>query len=67
MGTDSVDHRNVEQQTLALGKEALMELARRDGLYLGGKLTDCGTLVFDNTRQDVHSVVEEICEKYPLY
>jgi stage V sporulation protein AD len=32
-----------------------MELARRDGVSLGGKLTDCGTLVFDNTKQDVHS------------
>ena len=38
-----------------LGKEVLMELARRDGLYLGGRITDCGTLVFDNTKQDVHS------------
>ena len=38
-----------------LGKEVLMELARRDGIYLGGRITDCGTLVFDNTRQDVHS------------
>lgn len=38
-----------------LGKELLMELARADGLNLGGKLTDCGTLVFDNTRQDVHA------------
>ncbi len=38
-----------------LGKEILMELARRDGLSLGGKLTDCGTLVFDNTIQDVHA------------
>ena len=38
-----------------LGKELLMELARRDGVSLGGKLTDCGTLVFDNTKQDVHS------------
>ena len=38
-----------------LGKEVLMELARQDGLYLGGKITDCGTLVFDNTKQDVHS------------
>ena len=35
--------------------ELLMELARRDGVSLGGKLTDCGTLVFDNTKQDVHS------------
>lgn len=38
-----------------LGKEMLLELARRDGINLGGKLTDCGTLVFDNTVQDVHS------------
>ena len=38
-----------------LGKEALLELARREGLSLGGKLTDCGTLVFDNTVQDVHA------------
>ena len=38
-----------------LGKEMLLELARRDGVSLGGKLTDCGTLVFDNTVQDVHS------------
>ena len=38
-----------------LGKEVLLELAKRDGVYLGGKLTDCGTLVFDNTKQDVHS------------
>jgi stage V sporulation protein AD len=38
-----------------LGKELLLELARRDGLSLGGKITDCGTLVFDNTAQDVHA------------
>ena len=38
-----------------LGKELLLELARRDGVSLGGKLTDCGTMVFDNTAQDVHS------------
>ena len=38
-----------------LGKEMLLELSKRDGLSLGGKLTDCGTLVFDNTVQDVHS------------
>ena len=38
-----------------LGKDLLLELAKRDGLSLGGKLTDCGTLVFDNTVQDVHS------------
>ena len=38
-----------------LGKEMLLELARRDGLSLGGKLMDCGTMVFDLEKQDVHS------------
>ena len=38
-----------------IGKEMLLELARRDGLSLGGKLADCGTMVFDNTAQDVHA------------
>ena len=38
-----------------IGKEVLLELAKRDGVYLGGKLADCGTMVFDNTVQDVHS------------
>ena len=38
-----------------LGKEVLMELARRDGIYLGGRITDCGTLVYDTSTQDVHS------------
>ena len=37
------------------GKELLMEMARKDGISLGGKITDCGTLIFDNTTQDVHS------------
>ena len=38
-----------------IGKELLMELASRDGITLGGKITDCGTLIFDNTTQDVHA------------
>ena len=38
-----------------LGKELLLELGKRNGILLGGKLADCGTLVFDNTTQDVHS------------
>ena len=37
------------------GKELLLELAREDGLALGGRLTDCGTLIFDLDHQDVHS------------
>ncbi len=38
-----------------LGKELLLELARKDGITLGGKLADCGTLIFDQTKQDVHA------------
>ena len=38
-----------------IGKELLMELAKRDGISIGGKITDCGTLIFDNTSQDVHA------------
>ena len=38
-----------------LGKEALLALACKEGLQLGGKLTDCGTLIFDLLKQDVHS------------
>lgn len=37
------------------GMEILLELGKRDGVYLGGKIADCGTMVFDNTMQDVHS------------
>ena len=36
-----------------LGKELLLELSHREGLELGGKLADCGCMIFDNTRQDV--------------
>ena len=38
-----------------IGKEMLMELFRHDGISIGGKIADCGTLVFDNTKRDVHS------------
>ena len=38
-----------------VGKEALLALARREGIFLGGKLEDCGTLIFDRNRQDVHA------------
>lgn len=38
-----------------VGKELLLELASKDGIELGGKLTDCGSLIFDNTIQDVHA------------
>lgn len=38
-----------------LGKEALLAMARKDGFSLGGRLIDCGTMVFDLQKQDVHS------------
>ncbi len=38
-----------------LGKDMLLELAKSDGVSLGGRLTDCGTLVFDPATQDVHA------------
>ena len=38
-----------------LGKEVLLTLSQQEGLGLGGKLTDCGTLIFDVLEQDVHA------------
>lgn len=37
------------------GKELLLSMARKQGINLGGKLDDCGTMVFDLQKQDVHS------------
>lgn len=37
-----------------LGKELVLELARQDGLSLEGRLEDCGCMVFDLQKQDVH-------------
>ena len=39
----------------SIGVEALMQLCREDGLSIGGKLTDCGNLIFDPIKQDVHA------------
>lgn len=38
-----------------LGKDILLVLAEKEGIPLGGKLADCGTMVFDTLKQDVHS------------
>ena len=38
-----------------VGKELLLELANREGLELEDRLYDCGPMVFDRKRQDVHS------------
>ena len=38
-----------------VGKEMLLELAKQDGFSLGGRLEDCGCLIFDSDTQDVHA------------
>ena len=38
-----------------LGKDVLLEIARREGIELGGVIADCGCMVFDAPAQDVHS------------
>lgn len=38
-----------------IGKQALMYLFQKEGMSIGGKITDCATLVFDPTTQDVHA------------
>ena len=55
-------HRNPEDFDLIvtgdlgqIGKDVLLEIGKRQGLLLGGKLTDCGTMVFYPTVQDVHA------------
>ena len=39
----------------AIGRDTLEELFRRDGVKLGKFYTDCGVLIFDRERQDVHA------------
>ena len=56
LGTSAEDYDLIVTGDLGqLGKDVLLELGRREGIPLGGKLTDCGTMVFDQTTQDVHS------------
>jgi len=38
-----------------VGHGILMDLCRRDGLELGKNSTDCGLLIYDQSRQDAHS------------
>ena len=38
-----------------LGSELLAELFTKEGIALENRLLDCGNLVFDSSRQDVHS------------
>ena len=39
----------------SVGKEILLELFRRDGMGIGGVYNDCGTMIFDLQKQDVHA------------
>lgn len=56
LGTSAADYDLIVTGDLGHhGKEMLLELGKQEGIYLGGKLEDCGTLVFDRDRQDVHS------------
>ena len=38
-----------------VGKEILMDLFRRDGVSIGGVYNDCGAMIFDTKKQDVHA------------
>lgn len=38
-----------------LGRTLLLELFQRDGVDLSDRHTDCGLLIFDRVRQDVHA------------
>ena len=38
-----------------VGKEALQALAIREGISISGRLIDCGTVIFDLEKQDVHA------------
>lgn len=38
-----------------LGKDILLTMAQKEKLPIGGKLADCGTMVFDLQKQDVHA------------
>ena len=39
----------------SVGKEILLDLFRRDGIGIGGVYNDCGCMIFDAEKQDVHA------------
>ena len=56
LGTTPDDYDSIVTGDLGqLGKEILLTMAQKEKLPIGGKLTDCGTLVFDLLKQDVHA------------
>lgn len=38
-----------------LGKDILIQMFSDSKIPIGGKITDCGSLIYDSTKQDVHS------------
>lgn len=55
-GRDASDYDMIVTGDLGqYGQELLLTLATEDGLCLGGKLSDCGVMLFDNIKQDVHA------------
>lgn len=38
-----------------IGQDALLSLSRKDGLTFGGKLTDCGLMIYERSEQDTHA------------
>lgn len=56
MGTAAEDYDLIVTGDLGkLGKEMLLSLFQRAGIPIAGRLCDCGTMVFDLQKQDVHS------------
>ena len=56
LGTSTEDYDMIVTGDLGkIGKEMLIALAEKDGVPLAGKTTDCGTIVFDLEKQDVHA------------
>ena len=39
----------------SVGKEIMLDLFRRDGVGIGGVYNDCGVMIFDTEKQDVHA------------
>ncbi len=39
----------------AVGSEMLHQLLKKQGIHLGGKHNDCGLMIFDRDKQDVHA------------
>ena len=38
-----------------IGKQIVLELGKQDGLELSAQYDDCGCMIFDQKRQDVHA------------